>query len=127
MKEGVPVKKASVEKAKKTVDQQEIKFPEQCDEVKRIAGIMQHLDKLIAFVDKEVKDIEADEIVAALVLKARHYGYVNCQDSNPHEVIVWLISLVMSNAQQVWELVKDQKEKDKSASERKDKLDQAMS
>lgn len=73
--------------------------------------LAKRLDKLDAFIAKLVKEegkenIDAQAITEMLMVKARHNAFVHTDDTNPNAVLLWLINIVLFNADAVFAATK---------------------
>ena len=65
------------------------------------------LDKLDAFLDELIKEegtevLDPPTLTEMLMIKARHNAFVHCAETNPNAVLVWLMNIVLFNADAVF-------------------------
>ena len=75
-------------------------------EVKKLA---ERLDKLDVFLKKMVtedKELDPPSLTELLMVKARIVAFQNTEDTNPNNILVWLINIILFNADQVFSVLK---------------------
>ena len=75
-------------------------------EIKKLA---ERLDKLDIFLKKmitEDEELDPPSLTELLMVKARIVAFQNTEDTNPNNILVWLINIILFNADQVFSVLK---------------------
>ena len=61
---------------------------------------------ILEMLEREKGSISPEDIVQMLVIKLKHYAFMHSQDNDVSKVLVWLVSMVLYNSEQIFELTK---------------------
>ena len=82
----------------------------QSEEMKKNAQIMMNrlnkLDEFCSQMIKEDKTLTPQALVELLMVKARHRAFVHTEETDPSKVLVWLVELVLYNANAIFAVTK---------------------
>lgn len=84
----------------------------QSPELKKASEIMaRRLEKIDKFVSDLVKEEGADnlspqQVTEILMIKARHNAFIHCAENDPSKVLLWLIEMVLFNADAIFAVTK---------------------
>lgn len=84
----------------------------QSPELKSAAELMaKRLGKIDKFVEQLIKEEGADNlspqsVTELLMIKARHNSFVHCAETEPASVLIWLIQIVLFNADAIFAVTK---------------------
>jgi hypothetical protein len=73
---------------------------------RKMAARLELLDDFIEKLKKSEPTIDPQDVVEMLMIKARHTAFIHCADADPNRVIVWLIQIVLHNADAVFGVTK---------------------
>lgn len=80
--------------------------PEMKAKSQLMANRLNKIDEFCAQMMKEDPTLHPSEMIELLMVKARHRAFIHSEETDPSKILVWLIELVLFNANAIFAVTK---------------------